>query len=77
MLGVDHLDVVRQVWMSARRDRARAVLAQREEDVVAVVQLEDDALEVEHAGRRRLRCTPSIGGVLVERRRRWCTSVGA
>jgi hypothetical protein len=47
MLGVDDLDIVRRLDV-ARRDGALALLAQHERDLVAVVQAEDHALQVEH-----------------------------
>jgi hypothetical protein len=47
VLGVDDLDVVRGLDV-AGRDRAFAFLAQHQRDLVAVVQPEHHALEVEH-----------------------------
>ena len=46
VVAVDHLDVVRDVDVGGQH-RPRRVLAQRQEHLVAVVQLERDALEVQ------------------------------
>src|SRR5690606_21084517 len=67
MIGIDDLDVVRQLDVGGR-DHTLAFLAQHQRDVVTVVQLEDHALQVQqnvddvfaHAG---------DGGVLVHNTR--------
>ena len=46
VIGIEHRDVVRQVKVGGGDD-ALAVLAQHDRDLVALLELEDDALEVE------------------------------